>query len=106
MMRKLKFVNRDLKRNLEVYQLALKDSRTPRAAKILLSCAVAYALFPFDLIPDFIPILGHLDDAVVVPFIIRVALKLIPDEVLDECRMKLAPVKTRKKQSLRKSRRR
>lgn len=105
-MQKLKFINRDLKRDLAVYQLALKDARTPRAAKLLLSFAVGYALFPFDLIPDFIPVIGHIDDALIVPFVIRTALKLIPDEVMDECRIRLAPARTSKKQSLRKSRRR
>lgn len=104
-MRKLKFVNRDLKRDLELYQLALKDPRTPRAAKLLLGCAVAYALFPFDVIPDFIPVVGRIDDAFVVPFVIRVALKLIPDEVMDDCRMRLEPARTAEKSALRRSHR-
>lgn len=103
-MQKLKFVNRDLKRDLEVYQLALKDPRTPRAAKLLLGCAVAYVQFPYDLVPDCIPIVGHIDDAIVVPFVIRVALKLIPDEVMDECRMKLEPARTAEKSALRRAR--
>lgn len=75
-----------LKRELRVYQLVLKDPRTPRLAKILLGLAVGYALLPFDLIPDFIPVLGHLDDVVIVPGLIVLALKLIPAEVVLECR--------------------
>ena len=102
-MQKLKFINRDLKRDLEVYQLALKDPRTPRAAKLLLSFAVGYALSPFDLIPDFIPVIGHVDDALIIPFLIRFALKLIPDEVMDECRLRLSPAVTRRKPKLRSS---
>jgi uncharacterized membrane protein YkvA (DUF1232 family) len=102
-MQKLKFINRDLKRDLAVYQLALKDPRTPRAAKLLLSLAVAYSLSPFDLIPDFIPLIGHMDDALIVPFVIRFALKLIPDEVMDECRLRLSPAVTRRKSKLRSS---
>lgn len=87
MRRGLKKAARDLKSDLPVYQLALRDSRTPRLAKALLAIAVAYAMLPFDLIPDFVPILGHLDDAVIIPILIRIALRLIPEEVMDECRL-------------------
>lgn len=55
-------------------------------AKILIGAAVAYALSPIDLVPDFIPVVGHLDDVVVVPLLIIVALKLIPKDVVEECR--------------------
>lgn len=89
MFRKLKFVARDLKRDLAVYQLALRDPRTPKAAKMLLGFAIRYALFPIDLIPDFIPLIGHLDDALIIPMLIRTALKLIPKEVMDDCRHEL-----------------
>lgn len=87
MRKELKKAARDLKSDLPVYQLALRDSRTPRLAKALLAIAVAYAMLPFDLIPDFVPILGHLDDAVIIPILIRIALRLIPEEVMDECRL-------------------
>jgi uncharacterized membrane protein YkvA (DUF1232 family) len=104
-MRKLKFMAKELKRDLHVYQLALKDRRTPKLAKILLGAAVFYARFPFDIIPDFIPIIGHLDDAVVVPIVIRAALNLIPEDVLRESRMRVEwtnnPPRRRKSRSRR-----
>lgn len=98
MLRELKKAARDLKRDLPVYQQALKDPRTPKLAKALLALAVAYAVLPFDLIPDFIPIVGHMDDAIIIPILIRLALKMIPEEVLDDCRLRVeatVKVKTR-----------
>ena len=89
MFEKLKSVARDLKQELKVYQLVLKDPRTPKMAKILLGLAVGYVLMPFDLIPDFIPLIGHLDDAVIVPLLVIAALKLIPKEIIDDCRAQL-----------------
>ena len=66
--------------------LAYRDSRTPRRAKIVIALTVGYALSPIDLIPDFIPVLGYLDDAIIVPLGIRYAAKLVPVEVMQECR--------------------
>jgi uncharacterized membrane protein YkvA (DUF1232 family) len=78
-----------LKTELAVYRLVLKDARTPLLAKILLGLAVSYAMLPFDLIPDFIPVIGHLDDLVIVPGLVILALMLIPPEVVAECRQKI-----------------
>lgn len=68
--------------------LAYKDPRVPWYAKFLAACVVAYAFSPFDLIPDFIPILGYLDDLILLPLGIYFVLKMIPDEVMAECRIK------------------
>ncbi|PKO94116.1 MAG: hypothetical protein CVU15_01410 [Betaproteobacteria bacterium HGW-Betaproteobacteria-1] len=58
-------------------------------AKVLLWLAVAYVLLPFDLIPDFIPLIGQLDDLIVVPGLIYLALKIIPEALIEECRMQV-----------------
>ena len=55
-------------------------------AKILLGLAVGYTLMPFDLIPDFLPVIGHLDDFIIVPLLVFWALKLVPGEVIGDCR--------------------
>jgi uncharacterized membrane protein YkvA (DUF1232 family) len=68
----------------------LRHQQTPLLAKFLLGLAVAYVLLPFDLIPDFIPIIGQLDDVIIVPGLIYLALKMIPDEIIRECREKIA----------------
>lgn len=86
----LQSITQAFKRELRVYQLVLKDPRTPRLAQICLGLAVGYALLPFDLIPDFIPVIGHLDDAILVPGLVLLALKLIPAEIVAECRHKAA----------------
>lgn len=67
---------------------AARDPRTPLAAKILAGMIVAYAVSPIDLIPDFIPIIGFLDDLVLVPLGILICLRMIPKEVMDEARVR------------------
>jgi uncharacterized membrane protein YkvA (DUF1232 family) len=84
----IRAVGSRLKEELRVYRLVLRDPRTPRLARILLGLAVGYTLLPFDLIPDFIPLIGHLDDMVVVPALVVLALRLVPAEVLEDCRNK------------------
>ena len=66
--------------------LACKDPRVPWYAKALAACVVGYALSPIDLIPDFIPVIGYLDDLLIVPLGIALAIRLIPPAVLSECR--------------------
>ncbi len=90
MFEKLKSVAGSLKQELKAYRLVMKDRRTPRAAKILLGTAVGYALLPFDIIPDFIPVIGHLDDALILPVLVIIALKMVPREVIDDCRARAA----------------
>lgn len=75
-----------IKQELQVYRLVMADARTPWAARILLGAAVGYLLLPFDLIPDAIPILGQLDDLLIVPGLFWLALKLIPDDILAQAR--------------------
>ena len=86
---KLKSIGRNLKHEIKVYQLVLRDSRTPRLAKFLLGLAVGYALLPFDIIPDFIPVIGLLDDVIIVPALIVIALRMIPKEVVEDCRIRV-----------------
>jgi uncharacterized membrane protein YkvA (DUF1232 family) len=78
-----------LKTELAVYRLVWRHAQTPVFAKVLLGMAIGYLLLPFDLIPDFIPVIGHLDDLVIIPGLIYLALKMIPDEVVAECRRKV-----------------
>ena len=86
MLDRLKAIGRNLKYEIKVYQLVLTDERTPKLAKFFLGLAVGYALLPLDIIPDFIPVIGHLDDLVIVPALVLLALKMIPREVVDDCR--------------------
>ena len=74
------------KRELIVYQRVLKDERTPARAKIFLGLAIAYLCMPFDLIPDFIPVIGHLDDVVIIPALVFAALRSVPRELVSEHR--------------------
>ena len=66
--------------------LAARDPRTPWYTKLLVAGIVAYAFSPIDLIPDFIPVLGYLDDLILLPIGVALAMKLVPQQVLAECR--------------------
>ena len=81
-----KDIARLFKRELIVYQRVLKDERTPARAKIFLGLPIAYLCMPFDLIPDFIPLIGHLDDAVIIPALVFVALRSVPRKLVSEHR--------------------
>ena len=79
---------RQLKIETYAIYLAYKDPRVPWYARVFAACVVAYAFSPIDLIPDFIPVLGYLDDLILVPLGIALAIKMIPPDVLTECREK------------------
>ncbi|MER8575921.1 YkvA family protein [Mesorhizobium sp. M1338] len=77
---------RTIKRDVHALYLAARDPRTPWYAKALAVCVAGYALSPIDLIPDFIPVIGYLDDAILVPLGILAVVKMIPPEVMAEHR--------------------
>ena len=79
---------RALKKETFALYLACRHPRVPWYAKALALIVVGYALSPIDLIPDFIPILGYLDDMVLIPLGIMIVIRMIPAEVLAECRQK------------------
>ncbi len=85
---RLRIWARALKRDVHAIYLAARDPRVPWYAKLLAFAVAGYALSPIDLIPDFIPVFGYLDDLVVVPLGIWLVLSLIPDEVMAEYRAK------------------
>lgn len=74
-----------LRKNTYALYLASRDARVPIVAKILIGLVVAYALSPIDLIPDFIPVIGYLDDLVLLPLGIWLAIRLVPADVWQEC---------------------
>ena len=90
MLEQLKSRARALKNEALAVYLAAKDPRTPWYAKLIAFVTIAYAFSPIDLIPDFIPILGYLDDLFIVPAGIALAIRLIPADVLAEARETVA----------------
>jgi uncharacterized membrane protein YkvA (DUF1232 family) len=94
MLSQLKTVAAQLKQEFEVYRLVLKHPETPMVAKFFLGLAIGYVLMPFDLIPDFIPLIGQLDDIVIVPLLVYIAIKIIPDGLVSECRELIKREKT------------
>lgn len=81
---------RQLKRDVVVLAIALRDPQAPLVARLLAALVVAYALSPIDLIPDFIPVLGLLDDLILVPAGLWLVLRLMPEEVIARARDKAA----------------
>ena len=77
---------KQLKTDIPAVFLALKKRETPWTAKALAALTIGYALSPIDLIPDFIPLLGYLDDLIILPALVALTVRLIPAEVMDECR--------------------
>ncbi len=86
MARKLKDWARAIKRDVHAIYLAARDPRVPWYAKALALCVAGYALSPIDLIPDFVPVIGYLDDLVIVPLGILAVVKLIPPDIMAEHR--------------------
>ena len=90
---KIKLIDR-FKQEIKFYKAVLKDPRTPKLSKLFLGLAVAYAVNPIDLIPDFIPVIGQLDDVIIIPLLIFIAVKLIPKELIKEHRNRFSSNKT------------
>lgn len=90
MIEKIRIWAKALKAEIAALAAAVRDARTPWPAKVLGLVVVAYALSPIDLIPDFIPIIGFLDDAILLPLGIWLVLRLIPREVMAEHRASVA----------------
>ncbi|PKV66522.1 YkvA family protein [Pontibacter ramchanderi] len=88
MLQQWKATVRKLKEDIYTLYLAYRDPRVPFHAKVVLIITVAYAFSPIDLIPDFIPVLGYLDDLLLLPLGIWLSIKLIPNEVVQEYREK------------------
>jgi uncharacterized membrane protein YkvA (DUF1232 family) len=89
----------NLKTEVHAVYLASKNPRVPWYAKVLMALIIGYAICPIDLIPDFIPVLGQLDDLIVVSAGIALVIKMIPKNVMEECRQKARdePINTRTK---------
>lgn len=87
MLKKAKAWAKALKRDIVALWLAARDPRVPLSAKLVAGAVAAYALSPVDLIPDFIPVLGYLDDLILVPVGILIAIRLVPQELMSEFRL-------------------
>ena len=83
-----------VRRQMRFYRLLLRDSRTPTSSKILLGAALGYAIWPLGLVPDFIPIVGYVDDIVIVPVLVCIAVRRVPDHVVDACRRRAIELET------------
>ena len=86
MLKQLKGFAKRIKQEIALYRLVAKHPDTPWLAKVCFGFAIGYLLLPFDLIPDFIPVLGQLDDMVIIPLFIYFALRLTPNSVIASCR--------------------
>ena len=86
MMQKLKKIAAQLKAEFAFYRRLQQHPETPKLAKALLWLAIAYVLMPFDLIPDFLPVIGQLDELVIIPLLLYFALKLTPPQIVAACK--------------------
>ncbi|MDR2792148.1 MAG: DUF1232 domain-containing protein [Treponema sp.] len=86
LLERIKTEAKELKYNLSALHLVYKRKDVSIAARIIIIITIGYALSPIDLIPDFIPILGYLDDLIILPLLIYISLKLIPKEIMEGCR--------------------
>lgn len=84
----IKEKTKQIKNNISVVYIALINKRTPFYAKVVAAITVGYALSPIDIVPDFIPILGYLDDILILPFLIVLSMKLIPKDIMEESKEK------------------
>ena len=78
-----------IRRELKLYRILMKDSRTPRTARMFLAGAVAYAFTPLDLLPNLIPVIGFVDDLIIIPILVYFALRNIPKPLISEGRTRL-----------------
>jgi uncharacterized membrane protein YkvA (DUF1232 family) len=92
----LKARARQVKIDLIALSLAARDPRTPWYAKLIVAGCVAYALSPVDVIPDFIPVIGLVDDLIFIPIALALAVRFIPAEVLADCRVRAGEIAARK----------
>ncbi len=88
---------RRFSQEIEFYKRILRNPRTPCVSKVLLGVAIAYAVSPIDLIPDFIPVIGYLDDLIILPLLILIAIRLIPRSIIIECRQTKEDITTAQK---------
>ncbi len=86
MWEKIKTIFQSVKREAAVWRKVMNDKRTPRIAKILIWAGLGYLILPIDIIPDFIPVIGYLDDILIVSIFILIAMQFIPPEVVQEAR--------------------
>ena len=87
---RLKKRAQQLKQDIPVIYLVWKDQDTPLAARLVVGCTILYALSPIDLVPDVIPVLGLLDDVILLPALILLAIRLIPEDIWERNRLRAA----------------
>jgi len=85
----LRSIAKKIKSEISFYRLVLRDRRTPLISRVLLWLALGYVFLPFDIIPDWIPVLGHVDDLIIVPGLILAAMLFVPKQVVADCRAKV-----------------